>query len=496
MSDSKKFDVFISYRNSYFELQPDGTKRQIDVGFGVAKDVSGVLYSTNYRVYFDNLSLSCGDDYERHIFESIPQCKDVILILVPQALDRCTGENDIFGREIVAALENGKNIIPVFVNGFTLPESIDELPEMLRVPAKKYLEETGRSFVRLQGVKVRAEEKVSAENFQILKSMILAGVVPRLKSVPVQDAQLNPRPADIPEGTTTPYMLKQEELRKREEELRKQEDRLLWEKEERARREEEQRRLDEDRRKKEEEERVRREAERVQGKKNLLKLVCSLAVLAVVALALAKFLTAAPAAGTRDECAPAEETEGETVIAGTGDGGTGTQPQGGDKTDTAGTQGGSNEKTVPAPDDHVDPPPIIDEPPPPPPETVEPISVEELVAAVKDGNAERVSEILASGTDVNARAGNGATALCSAAMRSNVELVSALLDAGADPNIAVAESGLTPLHIAAAQDSAPCVKLLLAADADVAAQTATGLVPADFAKSDEVRKLLENFAKK
>lgn len=474
MSDSKKFDVFISYRNSYFETRPDGTKRKIDVGFGVAKEVAFLLNYKKYRVYFDNFTLSGGDDYERHIFTSIPECSDVILVLVPQALDRCTGDNDIFGREIVAALEGGKNIIPVFVNGFSLPESIDKLPEMLRAPAKKYQEKTGRSFVRLQGAKVQASETISAENSRIIKNTIFAEVIPYLKSVP--GIQRQTVPDDIPKSKESPFGA---------------------------------------------------------GKKKILmKAVVAAAVIALGAAAYLKLefssaekTAALPppsveiiSAGTAEEVSASVPAVADEALAGTKD---------------AEPQNVASEEEVPEPPAPTavpaEPAPAESEPeqaaaaesePSPAPSVPEPektdadvpaaagdeapqsvpapapISVEELVAAVKAENAERISEILASGTDVNALAENGATALCSAALRPNVEVLSLLLDAGADPNIAMTTTGMTPLHIAVARGNTANVKLLLAADADVAAKTKEGLFPIDFAKSDEVKRLLENFAKK
>lgn len=467
MTDPKQFDVFISYRNSYYETRPDGTKRKIDVGFGVAKEVAFLLNYKKYRVYFDNFTLSGGDDYERHIFTSIPACRDVILVLVPQALDRCTGENDIFGREIVAALEGGKNIIPVFVNGFSFPETVDELPEMLRGPAKTFQEKTGRSFVRLQGAKVQASETISAENSRIIKNTIFAEVIPYLKSVPGINRQ------DVPDDITVkpPFG---------------------------------------------------------SGKKKMLiKAALAAAVVLAGAAAYLKMELSSPEETAAGTLPPPPQAQDEISVAGTDEVAEAAQPSAparqdaatsGDESDSADAAAADEPEAVPAPPekpsadvvpasgdeaksadvpagDSAEAEKSVSEPTPVPAPEPPPASVEELVAAVKDGDAERVNAILDSGTDVNAVAENGATALCSAVLRGDFEIVSALLDSGANPNFAMSENGMTPLHIAAARNDVVATKLLIAAGADVSVRTKDGLLPVDFADDEEIKKLLENLAK-
>ncbi|HEX8697917.1 MAG TPA: ankyrin repeat domain-containing protein, partial [Myxococcaceae bacterium] len=64
----------------------------------------------------------------------------------------------------------------------------------------------------------------------------------------------------------------------------------------------------------------------------------------------------------------------------------------------------------------------------------------------------------------------GSTALLIAVERSHFELVQALLGAGASPNVA-SNRGLTPLHLAALAGHLPTVSALLGAGAEVGAQT-------------------------
>lgn len=71
-----------------------------------------------------------------------------------------------------------------------------------------------------------------------------------------------------------------------------------------------------------------------------------------------------------------------------------------------------------------------------------------LHRAAKEGDADTVQALLASGTDINARDANGNTPLHAAAGYGHTELVRTLIRAGADVN-ASNERGRTPLHAAA-----------------------------------------------
>lgn len=83
--------------------------------------------------------------------------------------------------------------------------------------------------------------------------------------------------------------------------------------------------------------------------------------------------------------------------------------------------------------------------------------------------------------DVNLRDPRGFTALHHAAADDEVDLVRALLAAGAtvDPQL---EEGLTPLHLAAAWESVEVARLLLAAGADPRRRTDRGETPLDLAE--------------
>ena len=104
-----QYDVFISYRR--------------DGGSGSAKHLRDILHEKGYRVFFDNDSLRNGS-FNQQLIDIIRDCSDFILILSPNALDRCANEGDWVRQEVAAALKYGKNIVPVFTEGFSFPETL------------------------------------------------------------------------------------------------------------------------------------------------------------------------------------------------------------------------------------------------------------------------------------------------------------------------------------------------------------------------------------
>jgi len=96
-----------------------------------------------------------------------------------------------------------------------------------------------------------------------------------------------------------------------------------------------------------------------------------------------------------------------------------------------------------------------------------------LIEAVKNTDTAGVRSLLAQGADVNARQGDGATALHWAAHRNDLETVTVLLGAGADANAANA-LGATPLWLACVSGSGTLVGRLLEAGADPNAALSSG----------------------
>lgn len=111
-----KYDVFISYRR--------------DGGAATARILRDRLTEMGYKVFFDVESLRSGY-FNTALYSVIDQCKDVIVVLSPNALDHCIYEGDWVRREVEHALFRKKNVIPVFLRGFQfpymLPPSMDGL---------------------------------------------------------------------------------------------------------------------------------------------------------------------------------------------------------------------------------------------------------------------------------------------------------------------------------------------------------------------------------
>lgn len=112
-----KHDVFISYRR--------------DGGEYTAKILRDRLQELGYRVFFDVESLRSGD-FNTKLYSEIDECEDFLLILSPNALDRCVNNDDWVRREIEYALSRDKNVIPVMLRGFSFPEKLPESLEPLR----------------------------------------------------------------------------------------------------------------------------------------------------------------------------------------------------------------------------------------------------------------------------------------------------------------------------------------------------------------------------
>ncbi|MYD95039.1 MAG: hypothetical protein F4Y02_15415 [Chloroflexi bacterium] len=105
-----------------------------------------------------------------------------------------------------------------------------------------------------------------------------------------------------------------------------------------------------------------------------------------------------------------------------------------------------------------------------------------LRLAAQTGDLDRLASLLAAGTDVNARDGQGWTALMHAANKGHTLLVTPLVEAGADVDLRAAD-GATALFIAALHGHSEIIEQLMAADADIAIPGPKGRTAADVAKA-------------
>lgn len=111
------YDVFISYRR--------------DGGDTLAQLIYDRLKEKGYRIFLDIESLRSGKFNEK-LLEVMDECKDVIVILPPNALERCKNPGDWLYLEVSNALKHKKNIIPVMMKGFEWPEEWPEGMEELQ----------------------------------------------------------------------------------------------------------------------------------------------------------------------------------------------------------------------------------------------------------------------------------------------------------------------------------------------------------------------------
>jgi uncharacterized protein len=117
----------------------------------------------------------------------------------------------------------------------------------------------------------------------------------------------------------------------------------------------------------------------------------------------------------------------------------------------------------------------------------------DLTLASMKGDVEKVTSLLDSGADVNAKDERGWTALLWAVSRGQIDVVKLLLDKGADVN-ANGEHGWTPLMEAANRGHLEAVKLLLTKGADVNLKHEYGLTAKKIAEAKgykEIESLLK-----
>lgn len=122
-SHQKKYDVFMSYRRA--------TGSQLASLLKVHLQLKGI------SVFLDVEQLGSGD-FDNALLATINHSSNMLLILCPGTLDRCIGDSrvqDWVHREIVCALDNGVNVIPVFDQKFSFPKESD-LPEDIRAVYK------------------------------------------------------------------------------------------------------------------------------------------------------------------------------------------------------------------------------------------------------------------------------------------------------------------------------------------------------------------------
>ena len=115
------YDAFISYRRDGGHALAALLKVHLERNF-------------NKHVYMDTEELEVGR-FDEELLETIGRTPNFILILTKDCLARCAQKHDWLKREIMHALQTGRNVIPVMTDGFAFPgqSEVELLPEAMRV---------------------------------------------------------------------------------------------------------------------------------------------------------------------------------------------------------------------------------------------------------------------------------------------------------------------------------------------------------------------------
>lgn len=155
----KQYDIFISYRRSSYDT---------------ANLVATRLRAEGYSVFFDMETLRTGK-FNEQLFGAIEQCQDFVVVLPPNALDRCVNEDDWVRLEVCHAMKHNKNIIPVMLNGFQwpnpMPVGMEELCNYQAITA------SSREYFDLALERMQQRYLLSKPHLPVLKVAKVAAVV-------------------------------------------------------------------------------------------------------------------------------------------------------------------------------------------------------------------------------------------------------------------------------------------------------------------------------
>lgn len=114
------YDIFISYKRK---------------SLPTANNLYYRLITRGYSTFFD-LEEMRKDNFDVQLLNYIEHAKDVFVLIEEGSLDACQDadwQKDWFCREIAHALKMGKNIIPILIGNYKMPEESflsDELKEL------------------------------------------------------------------------------------------------------------------------------------------------------------------------------------------------------------------------------------------------------------------------------------------------------------------------------------------------------------------------------
>ena len=108
-------DAFISYRR--------------DTGIDFAARLNERFTKEGYDCFFDVERMRSGR-FDEQLYSKIEQSSNFIIVLSPNALDRCKNKRDWVRLELEKAISLNKNIVPVFMPKFAFP---DDMPDSISV---------------------------------------------------------------------------------------------------------------------------------------------------------------------------------------------------------------------------------------------------------------------------------------------------------------------------------------------------------------------------
>lgn len=154
-----QYDIFISYRRSSYDT---------------ANLVATRLRAEGYSVFFDMETLRSGK-FNEQLYNVIEQCKDFVVVLPPNALDRCVNEDDWVRLEVCHAMKHNKNIIPIMLNGFQwpnpMPKGMEELCNYQAITASAI------EYFDLALERMQQRYLISKTHLPVLKVVKIAAVV-------------------------------------------------------------------------------------------------------------------------------------------------------------------------------------------------------------------------------------------------------------------------------------------------------------------------------
>ena len=119
-----------------------------ETGSEIARFIHTEFLALGMHTYYDIPHIKAAR-FEERMLSEIERAANVVVILGPNALERCAEPSDWMGREIAHAIRTERNLVPVLAPGFqfppqeTLPASLADLPRYNSVTyAPNYLDAT------------------------------------------------------------------------------------------------------------------------------------------------------------------------------------------------------------------------------------------------------------------------------------------------------------------------------------------------------------------